>query len=405
MTICGRDLIAKCDSIAKFSESSSDTTRTFLRPAMHQVHDFLGDWMRSVGMQVTIDAAGNLRGLHQTAPASARRLLIGSHLDSVPNAGAFDGVLGVVLGVAIVEALKDIHLPLDIEVIGFSEEEGVRFGVPFLGSLALIRKLDQTLLALSDRQGISVAEAIRQFGLDSNQINGATVHPPTIGYLEFHIEQGPVLEHLNRPLGVVEAIAGQSRYRTEFAGAANHAGTTPMHLRRDALAGAAEWITSVEAQARGIGGLVATVSAAHSEPQAGNVIAGVVRTSLDVRHASDEVRRHAVDEMLQQASQIANRRKLSFKADLSLDQSSVMMDLFLTSLARRACLETGCEAPVMISGAGHDAMIIAQEIPSAMIFLRSPGGLSHCPEESVLPGDVDLALAAGIHFVREFSNH
>jgi allantoate deiminase len=403
MTICGRDLIAKCDRIAKFSESSSDTTRAFLCPAMHQVHGFLGDWMRSVGMQVTVDAVGNLSGLHQASPGSRRRLLIGSHLDTVPNAGAFDGVLGVVLGIAIVEALKDIRLPFDIEVIGFSEEEGVRFGVPFLGSLALIGKLDETLLAISDRQGISVAEAIRQFGLDPNRINGAAVHPSAIGYLEFHIEQGPVLEHLNRPLGVVEAIAGQSRYAVEFTGAANHAGTTPMHLRRDALAGAAEWITVVEGRARGIKGLVATVSAAHSEPQAGNVIPGVVRTSLDVRHASDGVRRNAVDEMLRLASQIANRRKLIFKADLRLDHSSVTMDPVLTSLARSACLSAGCEAPVMISGAGHDAMVIAQKIPSAMIFLRTPGGLSHCPEESVLPEDVEVAVAAGLHFVRELS--
>jgi allantoate deiminase len=242
-------VIDRCRQIAACTEVPGEITRTFLSPPMHRVHSLLTEWMQAAGMTVRIDAAGNLRGTLPGPTAHSPRLIIGSHLDTVPNAGAFDGILGVVLGVAVVEAARGLNLPFAIEVIGFSEEEGVRFRKPFLGSLAAIGRLDAELLALTDRNGVAIAEAIRIFGLNPSEIPNAALVADSFAYLEFHIEQGPVLESENLPLGIVEAIAGQTRMTFVFAGHANHAGTTPMHLRSDALAAAAAWIGDVEAYA------------------------------------------------------------------------------------------------------------------------------------------------------------
>ena len=213
---------------------------------MRDCHQEIARWMESLGAQVRIDAAGNFRGVYAATQPNAPRLLIGSHLDTVPNAGAYDGILGVVIAVALAEELRGRRLPFAIEVVGFSEEEGVRFGTPFIGSRALVGSLDEGLLGVLDARGISVREAIETYGLDPTKISEAELHGDALGYLEFHIEQGPVLEKLNLPLAAVEAIAGQSRLEFTFLGHANHAGTTPMHLRCDAIAGAAEWIGVVE---------------------------------------------------------------------------------------------------------------------------------------------------------------
>ena len=244
-----------------------------------------------------------------------------------------------------------------------------------------------------------MAAAIRKFGLDPSRI---AEDPITGGaYLELHIEQGPVLESLGFPLGVVETIVGQSRLEIRFGGQANHAGTTPMHLRRDALAGAAEWMGAVERQARSVPDLVATVGRIEAKPGASNVIPGEVTVGLDVRHPSDHVRHQAVDKLLACASQITDRRELTISSQVRLDQPSVAMDEGL--MARLARAVEGCGYPVhrMHSGAGHDAMIVARRIPAAMLFLRSPGGISHHPDESVLVEDVAAALATGMRFLEE----
>jgi allantoate deiminase len=364
-------VIRCCRDLALFTEEPGRTTRTFLSPPMHDVHRHLSAWMRELNMHVSIDAAGNLRGVR--TGASQRRLIIASHLDTVPNAGAFDGILGVVMGIALIEALGPEAPPLTIEVIGFSEEEGVRFGQPFIGS----RALAGTLTDPDPR----ILDAIRAFGLDPAQLPAAKFSPDMIAYLEFHIEQGPVLESLNLPLAVVDAIAGQSRYNVTFQGKANHAGTTPMNLRHDALTAAARWILEVEKTANETPGLVATVGALTVEPNATNVIPETVRASLDIRHADDETRQKAAAELL------AN---LTHKQ--TLDQPAVTMDAHLTSLLTAT--------HHMTSGAGHDAMILAPHIPTAMLFLRSPGGISHHPDETVLPTDVAAALEVGLRFIR-----
>ncbi len=387
-------IIERCRKLAAHTEEPGCITRTFLSEAMRGVHADLRTWMQHAGMTVNIDAVGNIRGYYAGAQPDAPRLIIGSHLDTVPHAGAFDGVLGVVLGVELVELLVGRRFHFAIEVVGFSEEEGVRFGVPFIGSRALIGDIDKALTALA-------AESIRAYGLDPAKIGEARVIGPTIGYLEFHIEQGPVLESLNLSLGVVTAIAGQSRLDVRFEGHANHAGTTPMHLRRDALAGAAEWIAAVEGEAVANPGLVATVGKIDARPGAGNVIAGSAAMSLDVRHTDDGVRTGAVARLLDCAQQIAVRRGLTVTSELRLDQPAAPMDAGLTEILAQAVRAGGHADHRMASGAGHDAMIIAKQMPAAMLFLRSPGGISHHPDESVLAQDVAAALEVGAHFLEQ----
>ena len=403
-TARAQEVIARCKLLATFSEDAAGTRRTFLSEPMRDCHREISNWLRAAGAEVSIDAAGNLRGLYPGWHAAAPRLLLGSHLDTVPNAGAYDGVLGVLLAVALVESLEGRRLPFAVEVIGFSEEEGVRFGMPFIGSRAVAGTLDEELLNRRDANGTSVREAIENFGLNSCEIPLAAVSEDALAWLEFHIEQGPVLESLGRPLGVVEAIAAQSRMELNFTGRANHAGTTPMHLRHDALAAAAEWIVAVERTAQNHPGLVATVGCIEAKPGAVNVIPGEARVTLDVRHKTDDLCGRAADILVQLAEEISGRRGLTLGRKTLMSQNAVAMDPFLTAQIENAIRGIGCEPHRMVSGAGHDAMILAARMPAAMIFLRSPGGISHDPAESVDAQDVAKALECGLLLLDQLAN-
>lgn len=394
-----RTAIERCRTLAGFSQDRGSTRRMFLSPPMRDCHREITAWLKPLGAEARIDAAGNLRGFYPAEQAGAPRLFIGSHLDTVPNAGAFDGILGVVLGVALLEALNGKRLPFGVEVIGFSEEEGQRFGTPFIGSRALVGRLDDDLLNRKDEMGVCVRQAIQDFGLDPREIPEAALPGDTLGYVEFHIEQGPVLDALGRPLGVVEAIAGQSRLEFIFIGSVNHAGTTPMNRRHDAIAAAAEWIAAVEREAQQTEGLLATIGSVTAKPGAANVIAGEARLTLDVRHGSDEVRNCAVDTLVRLAEAIASRRGLSVGHTTLMTQRSVAMDRPLTNQVEEAIRRAGCEPHRMVSGAGHDAMILAEKVPASMIFLRTPHGISHDPAESVRVEDVAKAIAAGSHLL------
>ena len=401
--IRAEQVIARCRRLATLTETPGSTLRRFLSPPLRDCHREIAHWLNRLGAEVTVDAAGNLRGLYVGEQPSSTRLLVGSHLDTVPNAGAYDGVLGVVLAAALIEALEGQRLPFGIEVIGFSEEEGVRFGTPFIGSRALVGRLDEELLNREDAAGISIRTAIEDFGLDPREIPLARLQADTLAYLEFHIEQGPVLDSLARPLGVVEAIVGQTRMDLRFVGRANHAGTTPMHLRHDALAAAAEWTVAVERAAQSEPNLVATVGRVEAKPGAANVIAGEASVSLDVRHKSDDVRRHTTETLVQQAEEIAKRRGLLLQSSILLKQDAVAMRPFLVDQVEEAIRKTGCEPHRMVSGAGHDAMVLAEKLPSAMIFLRSPEGISHDPAESVLLEDVEKAIECGLHLLNQLA--
>ena len=397
------EVLARCQTLAGFSEIAEGICRTFLCDAMHECHREIEGWLAPLAIRSRIDAAGNLCITYPALEADAPRLFIGSHLDTVPNAGAYDGILGVVLAIALLEALEGRRLPFAVEVIGFSEEEGIRFGTPFLGSRALVGSLDEPLLSKKDARGISMRQAIENFGLKSAEIPQAAMGPDVLGYLEVHIEQGPVLESLGHPLGIVEVIVGQSRLEVTFEGHANHAGTTPMNLRRDAVAAAAEWISAVENHAKYTADLMATVGAIQVKPGTGNVIAGEVRLSLDVRHRLDEARMTAVEYLLREAEEIATRRGGGFRWNLLLEQRSTPMNPLLVNEVARAVSQAGCEPYRMVSGAGHDAMIIAAKVPAAMLFLRTPGGVSHDPAETVAVGDIAKAVEAGCHLLEQLA--
>jgi len=367
-----QQVIRRCRELAECTDEPGHITRTFLSPAMRSAHAKVTPWMEAAGLQVTTDAAGNLRGVRGSGP----RLMIGSHLDTVPRAGAFDGILGVMIGI---ELAANSSAP--IEVVGFSEEEGVRFATPFIGSRALVGDPVNTT---------GVLDAIRDFGLDPAWIPRAVIAPEVREYLEFHIEQGPVLESLDLPLAVVEAVAGQSRYEVQFIGKANHAGTTPMNLRHDALTGAAEWIGVVEREGATVGWIAV-------EPGATNVIPGIARAGLDVRQAGDDERKRKSESILNAAAEIAARRGLVVEWQQKLDQPAVALQ---TEGLERAVAAAGFPVHRMVSGAGHDAMIVACRVPASLLFLRSPGGVSHHPDETVLEEDVAAALRVGEEFLR-----
>lgn len=394
-------ILERCAVLSQCSERAGEICRTFLSPAMEEAHARLRAWMRHADLAVQLDRAGNILA-STPATAGAPRLLIGSHLDTVPDAGAYDGVFGVVMALSMAEAQRGRRRRFALEVVGFSEEEGVRFNAPFLGSKMMAGGLGPQILNRIDATGVTLAEAFEQFEKEHPAAIAPRVPRGTRGYLEFHIEQGPVLESLCLPLGVVTAIAGQTRGTMTFVGKAGHAGTTPMHQRQDALSAAAEWIGQLEQLAHATEGLMGTIGRISVQPNAINVIPGESACGLDLRHADDGVRDLALSKILHAAEQIATRRGIKCNWNQTHTQAAVPMDNGIIEIAERAIERAGYPVHRMVSGAGHDAMVLAPHVPSGMIFVRSPGGVSHHPEEKVLTEDVTAAFYAGLNFLDEF---
>ncbi len=387
-----------CAALACYTEVEGETNRSFLCPTTRQVHDYLTGWADALGMTTHQDAAGNLRSRLDGPTPDAPTLYLGSHLDTVPNAGAYDGILGVVMGYAMLEAVRGERLPYAVEVVGFSEEEGVRYGVPFIGSRALVGTVDD-MLELCDAAGQSVRDAITEYGLNVEELGEAQYRGRALGYFEIHAEQGPVLQDAGVSLGVVEGIAGQNRVILDFVGQASHAGTTPMHLRRDALAAAARFAVAAEDLARATPGLVATVGVMQARPGAMNVIPGEAHCTLDIRHARDEVRLPALQQLLNTASTVAQERGVTVTLTPKMEEQATPMSDAFKALLHRAAQAEGLPHPELVSGAGHDAMIMAAHMPSAMLFVRSPNALSHHPDELVLVEDVADALRLSVRFL------
>lgn len=397
-----RLLSRRLDQLARVSDERGATTRTFMSPAMDRANALVGAWMGNAGLRVHEDAVGNVVGRLGARAGGARTFLFGSHLDTVRDAGRFDGALGVLLPIAALEVIRSrgVVLPFAVEVLGFSEEEGVRFSSAYLGSKGYTGQLTRSDLKLRDPEGVSVGDALAKF-------NGRRLPPPRpahsrrelIGYLEVHIEQGPVLESEGLAAGVVSAISGQTRARVTFRGQAGHAGTTPMALRRDALACAAEFILAVEALARSRPPLVATVGWISAHPGATNVIAGDVELSLDVRHPVNQSRRAAVAELQAAARAIAGRRGLRFAVKATQDNAAVTCSGDLTALLSRSVRACQGRSMALPSGAGHDAVIVSSIAPVAMLFVRCRKGLSHHPDEHVSPGDLEVALRIVVDFL------
>jgi allantoate deiminase len=411
-----RRTMERCDELAACTERSGEITRTFCSAAMRDAYAKLRGWMEVTGMNCRLDAATNLIGRFNPPPPSAsakgegathtRVVLIGSHLDSVVNAGRYDGPLGVLMGLALVELLSERRqqLPFAIDVIAFCEEEGVRYQTPYIGSRALVGELNDELLSRRDAVGISMREAVRAFGGDPDQLANARYQSDqVIAYLEPHIEQGPVLELENLPVGIVTGIAGQTRASLQFVGRAGHAGTTPMAARQDALTAAAEFVLAVERLGRSHTGLVATVGQLKVCPNVGNVIPGSVQLRIDLRHIDDALREATFKDLLDQAHSLAGKRQLQFKLDWVQHQSAVACDSKCTDLLESSALETGIRSNRLASGAGHDAAVVARHFPTAMLFLRCAGGVSHHPDESLCEADVAAGLEVMWRFVSKLA--
>ena len=390
-----RRVMERIEALARWSEEEGILVRRSYSDAIRRANAEVAAWMRGAGMAVRQDHAGNLIGRYEGDRAPAKTLLLGSHLDTVRDAGNYDGPLGVLIALACVERLHDRsqRLPFGIEVLCFADEEGLRFGSSYLGSKAVAGAFDQAYLSLADAAGVTLAEAMRAFGGDPEALAASRREPADLlGYCEVHIEQGPLLEQHDLPVGVVTAIAGQSRINVSFEGEAGHAGTVPMRLRRDALCAAAEFVLAVEALALERPGLVATVGQIAAHPGTSNVIPGLVSLSLDVRHAADEQRREAARLLRERARQIGAVRQVMVTWQPLQESRAVPCAPKLMALLEQAIRAAGYDVHRLPSGAGHDAVAMADLTPVAMLFVRCLHGISHNPAESVAVEDVAVAI-------------
>ncbi len=388
-------VVERCDVLAGFSEEEGAITRPYGTRALAQASDAVAGWMEQAGLAVRRDAVGNVIGRIGSGPGT---FVLGSHVDSVRDAGRFDGPLGVLL--AIEAAASVGELPFALEVVSFADEEGLRFPLTYLGSRGWAGLLSVDDGTLADASGVTLAEAVRAIGGDPGALDSRSAPDDLLGYLEVHIEQGPVLQDEDVPVGIVTAIAAQSRGTAVFRGMAGHAGNTPMGLRRDALAGAAAFVLGVEGLARATDGLTATVGRIENEPNVGNVIAGRTRVSYDVRHQDGDLRDRARDELEAAARVICERRGLGFDWQRRDDLRAVPMSPHLRGLLAQACEQAGLRAYELGSGAGHDAVTAAQLTPEvAMLFVRCRDGVSHHPDESVREDDVAAALDVVVRFL------
>jgi allantoate deiminase len=382
------------DALGGVSEEPRLLVRPFGSAAMERATELLEGWMREAGMAVRRDVLGNLVGRYE-GRGDGGTLLLGSHFDTVRDAGKYDGPLGVLVAIACVKRLHDAgeRLPYALEVVAFADEEGLRFGTAYLGSSVFAGAFDRRVLDLVDAQGSTLAELVRSRGVTPEQIDAAgRAGGDLIGYLEVHIEQGPVLERLGLPVGVVSAINGQSRVALSFQGEAGHAGTVPMAGRRDALCAGAEFVLAAEERARRDDGLVATVGELAPLPGASNVIPGECRLTLDLRHAEDRVRERARDDLRSCVDELAERRALRASWQVRQEAAAAATDAQLTELLVQAVAATGTPVERLPSGAGHDAAQLASLTPIAMLFVRCRGGISHNPAESVETEDVAVAI-------------
>jgi allantoate deiminase len=399
-TTYAASVLRRCDELGLISEEDGRLTRRFATPALRRAGELVRAWMQAAGMVVRRDAIGNIIG--RAGAAADRTLLIGSHIDTVRDAGRYDGPLGVLVAIACLERLREHgrSLPYAVEVLAFADEEGVRYGTGYLGSSVVAGLFDVSDLGRRDADGVTLADALRAFGGDPDALASGRRDPAgVIGYYEVHIEQGPVLEAERVPVGVVSGIAGQSRARLTFTGEAGHAGTVPMALRRDALAAAAEFIAAVETAARGEQGVVATVGELDVQPGASNVIAGRVVLSLDIRDTDDSVRESVVTRLRDRAGAIADARGVRLEWEVLQSVRAVDCSPELTDRLAEAVQASGHPVVRLPSGAGHDAVMLSAITPVAMLFVRCAGGISHNPAESVTVDDVAAAIDVTTRFL------
>lgn len=398
--------MAQLAALARHSAEPGAMTRLYLTPAHAAAIETVSDWMRAAGLDTTVDALGTVVGRLAGPRPDAPTLILGSHIDTIRNGGRFDGTLGVVVAIAAVAQLRaeGVALPFAIEVVAFGDEEGVRFPHTLSGSRALAGGFDTAALEGRDADGVTLREALLHFGRDPEAI-AALARPPgsVMGYLEVHIEQGPVLEHEDVPVGVVTAIAGATRLKVEIVGTAGHAGTVPMRLRRDALAAAAEMVGLVEALALADPAVVATVGQIEAQPGAVNVIAGAARLTVDLRSPDDAARLAALDRLEDGFAACAARRGVGITVTRFYEVAAAPCGATLQGVLAEAVSRQGLPVVRLPSGAGHDGLAMARLCPIGMLFVRCTGGISHNPAESITAADAGVALAVLVEAVRAFA--
>jgi allantoate deiminase len=402
----GDEIVNRINQLGAISETPEHLARVFLTSEHRAAADLILNWMHVAGMHAHLDAIGNVCGRYEGERPGLPCLMLGSHYDTVRDAGKWDGPLGLITAISCV---ADLHkrarrLPFAIEVTGFADEEGIRFASTLLGSRAVAGTFDESVLNARDSDGISMREALVQFGLDPDHIGAAARAPSELlAYLELHIEQGPVLENQHLPVGVVTAIAGATRLAASLTGMAGHAGTVPMMLRRDALTGAAECIVAIEELCRtDLGGLVGTVGYIHAMPGATNVIPGQVAFTIDLRAPTDTHRRRAVTDIVRRIESIARYRKLALQVDVTHENRTVPCAPWLRSQVAEAVAAEGYPVFELPSGAGHDGMAMIDIADVGMVFVRCRGGVSHHPDEHVDTADADAGARVLLRLIENF---
>jgi len=401
-------ILQRCDALARHSELEAGLTRVYLSPEHRAANALVLGWMREAGMQAGLDAIGNVAGRYEGSRPGLPCLMLGSHLDTVRDAGKFDGMLGVISAIECIDSLnsRKKKLPFAIEAVGFGDEEGVRFGTTLLGSRAVAGTFDRKALEMKDCSGITLAQALLGFGLDPERIHEAKKkNGAVLAYAELHIEQGPVLEAEGLPVGVVTAINGFSRLRVTLRGQAGHAGTVPMRLRRDALAAAAECVLAVERIAGRDPELVGTVGRIEAKPGAINVIPGEVAFTVDVRAPKDALRNDAVRAILAEIKSVSDKRKIDAKIEPLQEFGVTACAPWLMQQMERAVAARGLPVRRLPSGAGHDGMAISAIADIAMLFVRCKGGISHSPLESITAEDAQIGAGVLLHFIEKFETN
>jgi allantoate deiminase len=406
VTIAARRIWDRCEALGRISELPGGLTRIFLSPEQRLANELVLGWMREAGMAARLDPIGNVVGRYEGERPGLPCLMLGSHLDTVRDAGKYDGMLGVVAAIECVASLnaRGVRLPFAIEVVGFADEEGVRFNATLLGSRAVAGTFKAEVLAATDRDGVTMREALERFGLNPSQIQkAARRRAEVLAYAELHIEQGPVLEAEGLPVGVVSGIFGANRYTVEVDGMAGHAGTVPMTLRQDALAAAAECVLAVERVCARTRDLVGTVGRVEALPGAVNVIPGKARFTLDVRALLDSVRREAVLDLLAEFEGIGRRRGVRIKATKVHEGDTAACAPWLMEQLGAAIGAEGLRVRELPSGAGHDGMAMIDLAPIGMLFVRCEKGISHNPAEAITLADVETSARVFLRFVENFT--
>lgn len=398
-----KDILIRINELASITEEQGSVMRTYGTTAFVEGCMLVKKWMEEASLTTTIDDIGNVRGKLISKNKNAKTFVIGSHIDTVRNAGKFDGPLGVIIGIDLANYIISSKAILDfnLEIVAFCDEEGVRFGTTFLGSKVITNSFDKKYLDIEDKDGITLKQAIKAINGNANNLeNSAILKDDWLGYYEIHIEQGPVLYEKNIPVAVVSAIAGQCRASLTFTGVANHAGTVPMDMRKDAMCCAAACISAIEEFAlQHKGNLVATVGKVDVIQSATNVIPGKVICSLDIRSAEESTLNNAIEDLKSIINKICLDRKIQIDWNTILQTKPVQCDHNLNNLLQQSISESDCELVSLVSGAGHDAVPIAAIAPVCMLFVKCFEGISHHPAENAEIKDIAVAIAVSDNFL------